>query len=79
MTILTGQMREAYDYILEMENRRIPVNPYIEADILDTIYRANGHNKKMNRDQEPQQQYGSQDHEEEEDVVDEEIEEVIRR
>jgi len=29
-----------------MEARRIPLNPYLEADIIDSIFRANGRNQK---------------------------------
>ena len=39
-----GRMREAYAYIQEMEERRIPINPYVDAVILEEIYKACGMN-----------------------------------
>lgn len=37
-----GRMRDAYAYIQDMEERRNPVHPYIDAAILQDIYKAVG-------------------------------------
>jgi pentatricopeptide repeat protein len=37
-----GQMREAYTYLKEMEDRNIQPHPYIDAEILNVVYKAVG-------------------------------------
>ena len=37
------QMEEAYKYLQEMEDRRIQLHPYLDADVIDSVYRAVGH------------------------------------
>ena len=39
-----GKLREAYGCILEMEQRKIPPQPYVDADVLDQVYKAAGVN-----------------------------------
>eukprot|EP01036_Dinobryon_divergens_P023346 gene23346-31680_t len=36
------QMDEAYKYLREMEERRIQLHPYLDAEIIDAVYRAVG-------------------------------------
>ncbi len=85
-------MKEAYGYLLEMEDRRIPLNPYLEVEVIDTIYRANGHNQRkqssprgMSQGQNQGQgqgqgraiqSMGSAQDDEDDEIVDEEIEEL---
>ena len=35
-------MREAYRYIQEMEERRIALHPYVDAAVLEAVYKAGG-------------------------------------
>ena len=37
-----GQMRDAYNYIQEMEDRKIALNPYVEIEVLNDVYKAVG-------------------------------------
>ena len=38
------QSTEAFHYLQEMEARRIQLHPYLDAAVIDDIYRAVGHN-----------------------------------
>jgi len=38
----TGDMRRAYQYMLDMKERRILLHPYIDAEVLDDVHRAVG-------------------------------------
>jgi intraflagellar transport protein 140 len=40
-----GKLREAYTYLQDMEERRIPIHPYIDAVVIDEIYKAAGVNQ----------------------------------
>eukprot|EP01038_Epipyxis_sp_PR26KG_P011964 gene11964-16014_t len=42
----TNQMQEAYDKLQEMESRRIQLHPYIENEIIDSVYNAIGINNQ---------------------------------
>lgn len=74
-----GRMREAYAYIQEMEERRIPINPYVDAVILEEIYKACG----MNIGRPPAGNVRSNDNKDtpmspgDDEVVDEDIDEEI--
>jgi len=37
-----GKLREAYGCVLEMEQRKIPPQPYVDAEVLEQVYRAAG-------------------------------------
>ena len=37
-----GNLREAFTYVREMEQRNIALHPYIDAQILEEVFRANG-------------------------------------
>ena len=34
------QMREAHKYLMEMERRNIQLHPYLDAVVIDTVFRA---------------------------------------
>ena len=38
-----GKMSDAYKYLLEMEDRRIQLHPYVDAEVIDEVFRAMGH------------------------------------
>jgi len=40
------QYNEAYQYLQEMERRNIQLPPYVDAEIIDTVYKAVGHNTR---------------------------------
>ena len=40
-----GKLREAYGFIQEMERRKVPPQPYVDAEILEQVYRASGVDK----------------------------------
>jgi Ran GTPase-activating protein (RanGAP) involved in mRNA processing and transport len=86
-----NQMREAYSYIKEMEDRKIALHPYIDAEVLNAVYKAVG--KQPSRDNSRpvgrggseaasnNKSKGDEDDEgvgeEEEEVVEEEVEEEV--
>lgn len=89
---LIGKLKEAYVYLQEMEERRIQVHPYIDAEIIEQIYKAAGVSqgkpkgakaRSVDVEEEVASPTGggydskvAQEEEEEEEVVDEELEEV---
>ncbi len=44
-----GRMREAYAYLQEMDERRIPIRPYIDQTIIEQIYKAVGVSAKSSK------------------------------
>ncbi len=40
----TGRMQDAYTYVREFEERRVPIHPYVEIDVLNAVYSAVGVN-----------------------------------
>lgn len=50
------QMNEAYQYLQEMETRRIQLPPYVDAEIIDEVYRVVGHHQKKNTRASPVQE-----------------------
>jgi intraflagellar transport protein 140 len=80
-----GAMKDAFNYLLEMEDRRIPLNPYLETEVIEAIFRANGRNPRQSprantRDADVAQSHHRHDDEaaadEDEEEIDEEIAEV---
>jgi len=43
------QMQDAYTYLQDMESRNIQLHPYVDAEIIEDIYRAVGHNTNQRR------------------------------
>lgn len=37
-----GKMREAYNYLKEMEDRKIALHPYVDAEVLEAVFKAVG-------------------------------------
>lgn len=37
-----GQMHDAHNYLKEMEDRKIALHPYVDADVLEAVYKAVG-------------------------------------
>ena len=73
----TGDMKRAYHYMVDMKERRILLHPYIDAQVLDDVHRAvgvplDGDDRGDGDDVVD----GGSDHEELEDEIDEEVEEV---
>jgi hypothetical protein len=59
-----------------MEARRIPLNPYLEADIIDSIFRANGRNQKGLRRDNDRDSSKDRPIDNDDEIVDEEVHEV---
>lgn len=74
-----NDLESAYKYILEMEDRRIPLNPYIDNVIIDRVFQANNHKKYSSSKEESnvKGEYKSNDEIDEDEVVDEEIDEAV--
>jgi intraflagellar transport protein 140 len=76
-----GRMREAYTYLQEMEERKIAVHPYVDAEVLSEVYKAvgGGPGRNNNNDVDRKEFNGGRNNnnEDDEDVIDEDIDEEI--
>lgn len=75
-----GNMKLAYQYMLDMKERGILLDPYIDADVLEDVYRALGiplhHEEEEEKTGGGQGSRGREADEDDDDDIGEDIEEV---